>query len=445
MPRRHRYEAQPFPVKVSSGSLADEAGIHSGDVLLAVNGIGVGDYLDFYAQVADDFLELELFRKSTETSYIAEIQRVYQKQLGLIPDPDPLEDIVECENRCIFCFIHQQPKGFRRSLFIRDDDYRYSFTHGNFITLTNLTPGDWRRIYSERLSPLNISVHATKPSVRKRMIVHKSAGRIKQQLKSLAAHDISFHTQVVLCPGITDGKELDRTIQDLLKYRPHLLSISVVPAGLTTHRDHLPDLKLFTPDIAEKTIEQIIPWQDYCQKTHGEPIVRLGDEIYWLADKEFPAYSHYGEFEQLEDGIGSCRMFIDVFKQNFRRLPKSIKYKREISVLTGQIGATILTPLIEKVNQRINNLKMNVELINSQFWGNDITVAGLLLGKDLLEACSHLSLGDEVWIPEIMVRNDEQKFLDDMTVKEFEQQLNKPVRVVPEFAESLVNEVCLLA
>lgn len=444
MPRRHRYQAQPFPVRVSPQSLAQRAGIQDGDLLLAINDQPVADFLDFFQQSGEEFLLLELQHPQTEEHYEVEIQRVYGEPLGLTPNPEPLKDIVECENKCVFCFIHQQPKGLRRSLFIRDDDFRYSFVQGNFITLTNLTQGDWQRIYREHLSPLNVSVHSMSPAVRTRMIKHKRARYIRQQIESLIAHGIELHTQIVLCPGINDGKDLDRTLEKLMTYYPQVLSVAIVPLGLTDHRAHLPQIPPVTAREAEEIIAQVAPWQARCQQELGEAFVRLGDEFYWLTGRPYPPFEHYGSFEQMEDGVGGARRFIDTFAQHAHRLPKRLERKQRITIMTGQIGADIIRPLLEQAEAQVENLSFQLLRCSSKFWGPGITVSGLLMGSDLVQAAAGQELGDEVWLPEVMVRNDERRFLDDMTLQEFSALIRRPVKAVPERAESLVQAICQL-
>lgn len=441
MPRRHRYHSEPFPIKVTPGSQAAQEGVQTGDVLLTINDEPVGDYLEFYQQLADDELALVFLRPGTQTEYAVQIERTFERELGLIPNPAPLKDIVECENKCVFCFIHQQPKGLRRTLFIRDDDYRYSFSHGNFITLTNLLPQDWRRIYREHLSPLNISVHATNPAVREKMVVNHRAGRIKAQLQALVDHDIEFHTQIVLCPGLNDGKELTRTIKDLIRFVPQLLSVSIVPQGLTQYRAHLPQLKPMTGEVAKDIIALVEPWQAYCQQYFKQPLVRMGDEFYWLAGQDYPPREHYGDFAQLEDGVGGARLFTDSLLKQFRKLPSRIERPRRITIFTGQLGGSILTPLIERIHQKVKNLQIDLVVTFSQFWGPTITVAGLLMGQDLIHRAKTVALGDEVWIPEIMIRNDERRFLDDMTAIELEKQLQRPLKAIPERGEALIQAI----
>lgn len=444
MPRRHRYTPQPFPVRVTAETLAAKAGIRSGDILLRVNGEPVGDFLTFFEQTATEELELEFSRADSGQTYTTTILRSYGEPLGLTPNPEPLKDIVECENRCVFCFIHQQPKGLRRSLFIRDDDFRYSFTHGNFITLTNLTRADWERIYRDQLSPLNISVHSMSPSVRRRMIVHPRAARIRQQLESLFAHGIEVHTQIVLCPGYNDGPDLDRTLEKLLNYVPHVRSVSIVPLGMTDYRVHLPQLQPVTSELALQIMAQVKPWQERALSEHGDPIIRLGDEFYWMTKQPYPPFEHYGSFEQMEDGVGGARRFLDTFALNQHLLPRALRKKRRITVLTGQIGADIIQPVLQTVAAQVRHLEFDLRRCYSRFWGAGITVSGLLMAQDLIAALQEQDPGDEIWLPEVMVRNEEHRFLDDMTLMEFARVVGRPVRAIPERAEELIRAVRLL-
>ncbi|PIQ27885.1 DUF512 domain-containing protein [bacterium (Candidatus Blackallbacteria) CG17_big_fil_post_rev_8_21_14_2_50_48_46] len=444
MPRRHRYTPKPFPVRITPNTLADQAGIATGDILLRINDEEVGDFLSFFDQTSDEELVLELRRATDGLVYQTQILREYGEPLGMIPSPEPLEDIVECENRCVFCFIHQQPKGLRRTLFIRDDDFRYSFIQGNFITLTNLSPSDWHRIYAEQLSPLNVSVHSMSPSVRRKIIVNSRAGRIRQQLESLFEHGIEVHTQIVLCPGYNDGKDLDHTLEKLIAYYPHVLSVSVVPLGMTDYRTHLPQLPPVSPQMALEIMAQVKPWQEKAKKLHGDPLIRLGDEFYWMTNQPYPPFEHYGSFEQMEDGVGGARRFIDQFHLNQHQLPKSLKKKHRITIMTGQIGADIIAPLLKEAEQQVKNLSFQLLRCRSRFWGAGITVSGLLMAQDLLAEAAGAELGDEIWIPEVMVRNEEKRFLDDMTLTEFQALIRKPVHAIPERAEELIRAIRLL-
>jgi putative radical SAM enzyme (TIGR03279 family) len=443
MPRRHRYSPQPFPLRVTPETLAARAGVGDGDLLLAINDEPAGDFLDFFHQTAEEEFELTL-RRADGSIYTVELLRSYGEPLGLTPSPEPLKDIVECENRCVFCFIHQQPKGLRRSLFIRDDDFRYSFTHGNFITLTNLTRADWERIWREQLSPLNVSVHSMSPSVRRRMIVHKRAGRIRQQLESLFSHGIQVHTQIVLCPGYNDGPDLDRTLAQLLDYAPHVLSVSIVPLGMTDYRVHLPQLPPVSPEMARQIMAQVRPWQEKAQQRLGDPLIRLGDEFYWLTGEPYPPFEHYGSFEQMEDGVGGARRMLDTFALHAHQLPTALRKKQRITVMTGLIGADIIAPLLTAAEAQVANLSFQLLPCPSRFWGPGITVSGLLTGQDLLAEAAQHTLGDQIWLPEVMVRNPERRFLDDLTLSEFERLVGRPVQAIPERAEDLIRAIRLL-
>lgn len=420
-------------VQIDKDSLAFHSGIESGDKILKINGREINDQIDFSFNISDEFLDIE-FEKPDGVVYYSQIQREYNKTLGISVIPP---EITQCDNACVFCFIHQQPKGMRKSLYVMDDDYRYSFSDGNFITLTNLKPHEWKRIYQLKLSPLYISVHATEPEVREKMVKHNKAGEILKKLKVLIKNDISFHAQVVLCYGYNDKEHLDRTIQDLVKLRPHMDGIAIVPSGLTQFRKNLPYLRQWDKEMAIDTINQVEKWQKKFQSEYGETIVYLGDEFYYLADKKIPNSKHYDGFKYTEDGVGTTRYFYHVFKKNEKYIPKSIEKPREVTIICGVIAERYLRDAVEKLNN-VENLKVNLVAIENNYYGKGITVTGLLTATDIIYQLKDKKIGDELIIPSVVIRKEDKLFLDNYTIEEVEKALNTKIRICEMGADNFI-------
>lgn len=411
-------------IQVEEGSLASQHGLESGDKLLKINGKEINDQIDFSFQVSEEALDIEI-EKPDGTHLYGYIERVYNESLGISVIPP---EITQCNNACVFCFIHQQPKGMRKSLYVMDDDYRYSFSDGNFITLTNLKPHEWRRIYQLKLSPLYISVHATDPEVRSKMVRHKKAGEILKNLKKLMKHDIAFHCQVVLCYGYNDKEHLDRTIQDLEKLRPYMRGIAVVPSGLTQFRKNLPYLKGWNKEMALETIKQVEKWQKYYREKYNETVVYLGDEFYYLADKKIPNSKHYDGFKYTEDGVGTTRYFYHVFNKHIKTAPEKLEKKRKVTAVCGVIAEKYLRDAVARMNE-IENLEVNLYAIENKYFGKHITVTGLLTATDIIDFLKDKDIGDELIIPAVVVKKEAPIFLDDYTVEDVEKALNTKVKI----------------
>lgn len=420
-------------VQIEKDSIAYESGLESGDKIIKINGKEINDQIDFSFNTSDEFLDIE-FAKPDGSLYYSSIQREYNKSLGISVIPP---EITQCDNACVFCFIHQQPKGMRKSLYVMDDDYRYSFSDGNFITLTNLKPNEWRRIFQLKLSPLYISVHATEPEVRQRMVRHKKAGEILKKLKVLTDRNISFHAQVVLCYGYNDKEHLDRTIEDLVKLRPYMGGIAIVPSGLTQFRKNLPYLRQWDKEMALDTIKQVSKWQKKFKQEYGETIVYLGDEFYYLAEKAIPPSNHYDGFKYTEDGVGTTRFFYHVFKKNEKFIPKSIDKPREVTIVCGTIAEKYLRDAVERLNQ-VENLKVNLIAIENNYYGKGITVTGLLTATDIIYQLNGKNIGDELIIPSIVIRKEDKLFLDNYTIEEVETALKTKIRICEMGADNFI-------
>lgn len=427
-------------VSVQPGSPTAETGVAPGDRVVEVNGKVLGDFLDYLYETDEDHVELRVIKPGGE-EWVVEIER--EPGLGLgIEFADPLFDgLLRCRNRCRFCFLDQMPKGLRRSLYVRDDDYRLSFLHGNFITLSNLSDEELDRIGRLRLSPLYVSVHATDPEVRRRLMGFERAGRIMDQLRRLAAAGVTVHTQVVLCSGDNDGAVLERTIEDLSGLWPRVASVGVVPVGLTRHRERLPFVAPVTPDLARAVITQVEGWQRRLAGRGLKAFVFLADEFYVLAGREVPPAARYGDFPQVENGIGLIRLFLDGFRRSKRRWPRAVPARR-VTAVTGGSARAVIEGAAGELNAAVAGLEVRVLPVTNSFFGPAVTVAGLLTGRDIGLALAEAGpggLGREVLVPGAAVRPEDGRFLDDLTPAELAAEVGVPVRVVEAGGEAFAR------
>ncbi|AZR72761.1 Fe-S oxidoreductase [Anoxybacter fermentans] len=403
--------------EVKPDSIADQLGIKPGDHLISIQGQVPRDYIDFVYLTSDDQLEI-LIRKKNGEKWLLDLERDPQDELGIQLEGIIYDQLKECENHCIFCFVHQMPEGLRPTLSLKDDDYRFSFLQGSYITLTNLQEEDLERIKKLKLSPLYISVHATNPSLRQKIMGNKKAGKILENLRELKEAGIFFHTQIVLCPGINDGEELKRSIIDLASLRPNLLSLAIVPVGLTKYRKKLFPLTTYTPEKAEEVYQIITQFQKKFAR-EGENFVYLSDEFYLLTGYDFPKKEEYHGFPQLENGVGLCRLFLDDFKALEPKLPEKMLSPTRLLLVTGVLGEKVLKGPVARLRE-IHGLKIKILTVINQFFGENVTVAGLLTGQDLMRAieASNPEEFDLVVLPEVVL-NDDRLFIDGMSEKEF--------------------------
>jgi putative radical SAM enzyme (TIGR03279 family) len=413
---------------VLPGSIAQQLELEPGDKILSVNGSKPEDLIDFRFLCADEEIEIEIMKEDGQI-WVCDVQKEFDEALGITFTQDTFDGIRNCANKCIFCFVDQMPVGLRESLYIKDDDYRHSFLHGNFITLTNLTKNDIDRILRMRLSPLYISVHTTNPVLREKMLGSKKAGSIMNQLKELASAGLEMHTQIVLCPGLNDGEELTRTVDDLTSLWPSVRSIAIVPVGITGYQKNIDLIRPFTSIEAQELIEVLIPVQDNLRKKTKIPCLFLADEFFVLAGHSIPKTNYYGDFPQLENGVGLVRIFYDSFEKEIKALPKSFKVTKKIAVVTGKSGEYVLEPLIKKLNT-INNLHIKLIGVQNVFFGGHVTVSGLLTGSDILNEIKTLVGYDTVLIPGVMLKKGEDVFLDGKTVQDLEEKLGAKVIVI---------------
>lgn len=409
---------------VRRGSIAEEVGIADGDQLMEINGYPLTDLLVYRFYETDPLVTL-LVRKTNGEELIYEIEKEEDDDLGLVFDQELFDETRRCRNMCQFCFVDQMPSGMRSTLYVKDDDFRLSFLYGNFITLTNLLETDWDTIRRLHLSPLYVSVHATDPQIRRQLMANPKAGAILENLQRLADWGIAFHSQIVLCPGLNDGPILTQTIEDLATLWPEARSVAIVPVGLTCFRQGLPLLHSVTHDQARDLIHRVDDWQQRFLEETGSRFVWLADEFYLLADLPLPGYDVYEDFAQLENGVGLSALFLQDFAQAMQKAPKTLSAPRHMSLATGVLGEKVLRQPIEKL-QALGNLDISLYVVPNHYFGQNITVSGLITGTDLLAALTGKSLGEALLIPGNCLK-DGNRFLDDYLLDEVEHRLQVPV------------------
>jgi putative radical SAM enzyme (TIGR03279 family) len=424
-------------------SIAEEVGFTPGDRLVKINGQSPRDLIDYQFLCSDEVLNLEVLDRKGKTHQV-EIEKDYDEDLGLEFDTALFDGLIQCNNKCPFCFIDQQPPGKRESLYFKDDDYRLSFLYGSYLTLTNLSTKEWDRIAEMRLSPLYVSVHATEPEVRSQLLKNNRAGQILDQIRWFQSHRLEIHAQVVLCPGINDGVHLDRTLRDLASFHhgeiPAVASVAVVPVGLTRFRPDLTELSPVTPEIARSIVTQVEALQQEFQPQFDSTFAWLADEWYLIAGMELPPSEYYEDYPQLGNGVGSIRRFIDEFAEEIADWEiTEISPPRTCTWVVGNAVENAFQPLVDRLNS-IRGLTVNLVALASQYWGQEMTVTGLLTGYDLLQQLPGRDLGDRILIPSVMLKHDEAKFLDDVTIGEIAEKLQVPlvpVSGITEFLEKL--------
>jgi putative radical SAM enzyme (TIGR03279 family) len=435
--------------EVVPDSPADLAGISSGDLVKTINGNPVRDLLDYQFYASDDELLLGVERNGRAIDVL--VAKEPDEELGIRFGEEPAPFIRICANKCVFCFIKGLPErnrpqrglpfGMRDSLYIKDDDYRYSFLFGNFITLTNLKEQDWKRLEEQRLSPVYVSVHTTNPDLRRKMVDGPRSGEIVDQIKRLGDIGISCHTQLVLCPGINDGDELERSIADLAALRPIAESISVVPVGLTKYNNllkvgELPPMRPFTRDESLDVMARVAPWQRRFAAEPGSdglPFVYLSDEWYYITDQPIPPARHYGSYAQIENGVGMTRKLLDewaVIRRDLTPIPVVPAPGPRVAIVTGTMAQPVIESLARDL-RRATRLDVRVVPVTNTFFGPLVTVAGLLCGQDVLDAlasaCAGFTADDLILCPRIMLDNAGKRFLDDITVEDFAARAPAPI------------------
>ncbi|QHQ62226.1 DUF512 domain-containing protein [Anaerocolumna sedimenticola] len=424
---------------VAAGSIAEEMEIEPGDRLLCVNEKEIEDVFDYHYAVNDEYLVL-LIRKPDGEEWELEIEKEYEEDLGIEFEEGLMDSYRSCRNKCMFCFIDQMPPGMRETLYFKDDDARLSFLQGNYITLTNMSEEDINRIIFYKLSPINISIHTTNKELRCEMMNNRFAGEALDKIKKLFDAGITMNGQIVLCKGVNDGEELRRSIRDLSAYIPHMQSVSVVPVGLTKYRDNLNNLEKFNKKDALEVLTIIHHWQDVLVKEYGTRFIHASDEWYITAELPIPDADNYEGYLQIENGVGMVRSLMDEFNDYYDTIKGDNRIKT-VSMATGILAAPILKNLMAQLNQKYPNIQITVYTIVNKFFGEDITVAGLLTGQDIMDQLKGKELGDYLILPDVLLRNGENVLLDDITVDDLKNTLQTEIRIVQSDGKSLINAI----
>ncbi|MBQ9155209.1 MAG: DUF512 domain-containing protein [Eubacterium sp.] len=432
---------------VEPDSIAWECGLEPGDAIVAVNDHEIEDIFDYQYYIEEEFLKVLVLTKDGEEC-ILEIEKDEDEDLGISFESSLMDDYRSCSNRCVFCFIDQMPPGMRETLYFKDDDSRLSFLQGNYITLTNMSYKDIDRIIRYHLAPINISVHTTNPDLRCQMLHNRFAGDILEKIRRFYEAEIPMNSQIVLCKGINDGEELDRTIRDLGEMLPYMESLSVVPVGLTRFREGLAQLDPFSREDAGLVLDQIHRWQDYFRKMYGRSFVHASDEWFILAGRDFPPEDYYEGYGQLENGVGMMRLLIEEVRERLADLAESQgtgepvgKDKRIVSIATGKLAYPTICMLTREIEDQFDQIRVKVYCIENHFFGPMITVTGLLTGQDIISQLKGRKLGEELLLPCNVLKADEDLFLDDVTLGEMEEALQVPVNIIQSEGADLVNRV----
>ncbi|SEN46573.1 putative radical SAM enzyme, TIGR03279 family [Megamonas sp. Calf98-2] len=400
---------------IHQGSLAEELELVPGDKIISINEQELTDIIDLSFALADEEIEMLIEHENGEQEIIA-FEKDIDEELGAEFESAVFGKIRQCANNCYFCFVDQVAPNMRDSLYIKDDDYRLSFLYGNFVTMTNMGPRDLERIHRLHLSPLYISVHTTNPKLRGEMLRTKRGELIMEQLAKLNEADVEYHTQVVLCPGLNDGAELDRTIQDIISMQPCAKTLGIVPVGLTKFRENCYPLKTFDAQGAKKVIEQVRHWQEKMRKQTGKNFIYLSDEFYLLAGEPLPKAEEYDGFPQLDNGIGLTRNFIEQWKETEIN-PNNYQKLLNLDIICGKSAGKVIKNLVDELN--IDNLNANVLALENEFFGHEVTVTGLLTGQDIIKNLKQNKANrDGIIIPNCALREGEDIFLDDYTLED---------------------------
>lgn len=423
---------------VEPGSPARRARIHKGDTLISINGNAITDVLDYRFYMTDEHLKILLCDQEKKLRTVV-VEKDEYDDLGLEFETYLMDRQMGCKNACIFCFVDQTPPGMRKSLYFKDDDTRMSFLFGNYTTLTNLKEGDIQRIIKMHISPINISIQTMNPALRVQMMKNPFAGESLKFVRMLTEGGIKINTQIVLCPGYNDGEQLEYSLSELAKLGPNVQSIAVVPVGLTRYREKLTPLRGFFPQEAVEVVKTMERWGEYFCKEYGTRTAYASDEFYILAGKDFPPYEFYEDFAQLENGVGMMTLMQHDFAQALKeaQLEQSPAAHR-CTIATGQLAYPMMQDFAERVQQAFPQVQVQVKKIRNDFWGPTITVAGLITGQDLLAQLEGLDLGSELLIPANMLRHEQDRFLDDLTLEQVQETLGMPVLPVENDAFELL-------
>jgi len=425
--------------KIEQDSIAQELELVAGDELISINGTVIKDVLDYHYLIKDEFITV-LINKADGEEWELEIEKDYDEDLGIEFEEGLMDEYRSCRNKCIFCFIDQMPPGMRDTLYFKDDDARLSFLQGNYITLTNLSDEEVDRIIYYKLSPINISIHTMNEELRCKMLNNRFAGSSLDKLKKLKDAGIMMNGQIVLCKGWNDGEELEKSIHDLAAFLPEMESVSVVPVGLTKYREGLEQLEGFTKEDSMVVLEQIHRWQNIFLQHYETRFIYASDEWYLKAELPIPEEDSYEGYPQIENGVGLIRSLQNEFNDSFDEI-KGDNRVRTLSLATGALASPFIIKLTNRIKDKFPNIKINTYTIVNNFFGNQITVAGLLTGGDIITQLEGLELGDVLLLPEVLLRNGETVLLDDVTVQEIENALQTNIRIVQSDGKSFIDSI----
>lgn len=425
--------------KVRDGSIAMELELEPGDRLIAINDKEIEDVFDYQYMAEDEYIVLTVIKKNNE-EWELEIEKEYGEELGIEFENGLMDEYRSCRNKCMFCFIDQMPEGMRETLYFKDDDSRLSFLQGNYVTLTNMSDKDIDRIIEYKLSPINISIHTTNKELRCKMLNNRFAGTALDKIDTLYKAGIEMNGQIVLCKGVNDGEELDKSISDLSKYIPHLRSVSVVPVGLTKFRDNLYPLEPFNKEDAKEVLGIIHGWQEKLYKEYDTHFIHAGDEWYILAGEDFPKEERYDGYLQLENGVGMIRLLENEFQKVYNEL-EGDALARRVSIATGVSAYEFIKGFAEKLESKFINTDIKVYKIINNYFGERITVSGLITGTDLIEQLKGRELGERLLLPCNVLRSGEDVFLDDITVSQLENALQVKADIVKSSGQDFINSV----
>lgn len=424
---------------VLPGSIAEELEISAGDKLLSINDQEIEDVFDYHFLANEEYLTV-LIEKPDGEQWELEIEKEYEEDLGIEFEQGLMDEYRSCRNKCIFCFIDQMPKNMRETLYFKDDDSRLSFLQGNYVTLTNMSDHDIDRIVRYHLEPINVSFQTTNPTLRCEMLHNRFAGEALKKVDKLYEGGITMNGQIVLCKGINDGEELEKSIRDLMKYAPQLQSVSVVPVGLSKYRDDLYPLQPFTKEDAKEVLHIIHKWQKKAYEEFGIHFIHGGDEWYILAEEELPEEERYDGYLQLENGVGMLRLLMNEFEEGYESLSGDAKV-REMSIATGLLAYPYIRKMAEQMMEKYPNSKIHVYGIRNDFFGEMITVSGLITGQDLISQLKEKPLGEKLLLPCNMLRIEEQDFLDDVTIQDVKDALQVSVDIVKSSGQDFIDAV----
>lgn len=425
-------EGQNIIEEIAEGSIAQELEIMPGDILLAINDTPVTDILDYKFLISDEYIVLEIEKPNGEI-WELEIEKDFDEDLGIVFTNPLIDKAKSCKNKCIFCFIDQLPNNMRETLYFKDDDSRLSFLQGNFITLTNMSEGEIDRIIKFRLSPINISVHTTNPELRIKMLNNKNAGKIYNILKRFHEAKLEVNCQLVLVPGVNDGKELERTLEDLVNLYPTIQSVAAVPVGITKYREKLEKVQPYNMDTARELLDLIDKKQNEYLSKIGTRFIFPSDEFFAVTKQALPNHEEYEGFPQLENGVGLMKSFEDEIIEELEKIKSPINQNKKYILATGTLAYDFMINVRDRIMTKFKGLELEVIPIINRFFGETITVSGLITGQDLVDQLKEFQDVNGIIIPRSMMKRDEEVFLDNVTLKEASYSLN--TQIIPSIVD----------